>query len=189
MMPLTTFLANSWFNWPLRCPSSESAPHLMNEVDAVRPSLDVIVKLHGQNSCLPCIWGIETSLLLAPIWHLVSNREMLVVTEIGHRSSHHFEISLKRCRSRSVHQAICSLKRREDLCRMTKLQAVISCPIVLKLSGFGPVTLPSGRGEALKSEHRYCFVCTQPMHTRYKTWAKTWILIRSLRDHPWLMWR
>jgi hypothetical protein len=77
----------------------------MDQVNAVRPSPNVFVKLHGKDASFPSIGCIEASLLLAAIRHLVANREMFVVTEISHRLSHQLVISLNRSRTSSVHDA------------------------------------------------------------------------------------
>ena len=121
--PLTPFLAISWLNGRFGSWWSEATTHFMDQVDAVGPSPDVLVKLHGEDAGLPSIWRIETSLLLAAIRHLVSNREMLVVTEISHRLGHQFVIALDRSRSKAVHDANHLIQRIEDSRRLSFLLA------------------------------------------------------------------
>lgn len=115
------FPAISWPNSKWKRVSSESATNLVDQVDAVWPTPDVLVELHRQNSGFPSIWGIKTSLLLASIRKLVSNREMLVVTEISHRSSHQNVISLHSNQASTIHNAYHLLWRIKDSGRLAKL--------------------------------------------------------------------
>ena len=117
----------------------------MDEVNTVGPSPNVLVKLHGKDASLPSVGRVETSLLFAAIRHLVANREMFVVTEISHRLSHHFVVSLNRCRSRAVHDANHLIQRVEDSRRLSFLLAEgMSSPKSLDLSCSGSVIHPTG---------------------------------------------
>ena len=117
----------------------------MDEVNTVGPSPNVLVKLHGKDASLPSVGRVETSLLFAAIRHLVANREMFVVTEISHRLSHHFVISLNRGRARAIHDANHLIQRVEDSRRLTFLLAEgMSSPKSLDLSCSGSVIHPTG---------------------------------------------
>ncbi len=127
----------------------------MDQVNAVRPSPNVFVKLHGKDASFPSIGCIEASLLLAAIRHLVANREMFVVTEISHRLSHQFVISLDRSRSRAVHDANHLIQRVEDSRRLSFLLAEgMSSPKGLNFSCSGSMIRPAGRAQFLNSVHQ-----------------------------------
>ena len=145
-MRLAPFLAISWLKGRFESRSSEAAPDLMDQVDAVGPAPNVLVKLHRKDASFPSIWCVKACLLLAAIRHLVANREMFVVTEISHQLSHHFVVSLDRCRSRAVHDANHLIQRVEDSRRLSFLLAEgMSSPKSLDLSCSGSVIHPTGR--------------------------------------------
>ena len=146
----------------------------MDQIDAVGPSPNVLVKLHSKDASLPSIRGIKTSLLLAAIRHLVANREMFVVTEISHRLSHQFVISLNRSRSRAVHDANHLIQRVEDSRRLSFLLAEgMSSPKGLDFGCSGCMIRPAGRAQLLNSVHQWHFVCTQFMHPTCPNTVKT----------------
>ena len=127
----------------------------MDQIDAVGPSTNVLVKLHSKDASLPSIRCIETGLLLAAIRHLVANREMFVVTEISHRLSHHFVISLYRGRARAIHDANHLIQRVEDSRRLSLLLAEgMSSSKSLDFSGSGSMIRPAGGAQLLNSVHQ-----------------------------------
>ena len=127
----------------------------MDEVNTVGPSPNVLVKLHGKDASLPSVGRVETSLLFAAIRHLVANREMFVVTEISHRLSHHFVISLNRGRARAIHDANHLIQRVEDSRRLTFLLAEgMSSPKSLDFSCSGSMIRPTGGAQLLNSVHQ-----------------------------------
>ncbi len=161
----------------------------MNQVNAVGPSPNVLVKLHRKDASLPGVRCVKASLLFAAVWHLVANREMFVVTEISHRLSHHFVISLNRGWSRAIHDANHLIQRIEDPRGLSFLLAEgMSSPKRLDFSRCGSMIHPAGRAQLLNSVHQWRFVCTQLMHPTCKTRWKPPTLIRSLRDHRGFMW-
>ena len=142
----------------------------MDQIDAVGPSPNVLVKLHSKDASLPSIRCIETGLLLAAIRHLVANREMFVVTEISHRLSHQFVISLNRSRSRAVHDANHLIQRVEDSRRLSFLLAEgMSSPKGLDFGCSGCMIGPAGRAQLLNSVHQWNFASTQFMHPTCQT--------------------
>ncbi len=127
----------------------------MDEVNTVGPSPNVLVKLHGKDASLPSVGRVETSLLFAAIRHLVANREMFVVTEISHRLSHHFVISLNRGRARAIHDANHLIQRVEDSRRLSLLLAEgMSSSKSLDFSGSGSMIRPAGGAQLLNSVHQ-----------------------------------
>ena len=150
--------------------SSEATTHFMDQIDAVGPSPNVLVKLHSKDACLPSIGCIETSFLLASIRHLVANGEMLVVTEISHRLSHQFVISLNRRRSGTVHDANHLIERVQDSCRLSFLLAQgMSSPKSLDFSCSRSLIHPAGGAQLLNSVHQCRAECPQLMHPTCKT--------------------
>ena len=150
--------------------SSEATTHFMDQIDAIGPSPNVLVKLHGKDACLPSIGCIETSFLLASIRHLVANGEMLVVTEISHRLSHQFVISLNRRRSGTVHDANHLIERVQDSCRLSFLLAQgMSSPKSLDFSCSRSLIHTAGGAQLLNSVHQCRAECPQLMHPTCKT--------------------